>query len=92
MYGEHEFSRQEAAMSKPRVTTDEQCKELADWWWDLKNMGTVRDKARELGISIPALYDSIKRGLGEPTRAQKYKVREYAASESIQSESNEDAA
>jgi hypothetical protein len=80
------------AMSKPRVTTDEQCKELADWWWDLKNMGTVRDKARELGISIPALYDSIKRGLGEPTRAQKYKVREYAASESIQSESKEDAA
>jgi hypothetical protein len=79
-------------MSKPRATTPAQDDANAAWWWELKNMGTVRDKAKELGISIPALYDSIKRGLGEPTRAQKYKVREYAASESIQSESNEDAA
>jgi hypothetical protein len=79
-------------MSKPRATTPAQDDANAAWWWELKNMGTVRDKAKELGISIPALYDSIKRGLGKPTAAQTFKLREYERSESIRSESNEDAA
>lgn len=79
-------------MSKPRVTTDEQDKANADWWWALKQAGTVRGKAAELGISIPALYDSIKRGLHQPTAAERFKLSEYTRSvprESIQTESNE---
>jgi hypothetical protein len=83
------------AVSKPRVTTDEECKELADWWWSLKQMGTVRDKAKELGVSIPALYDSIKRGLQQPTAGQRFKLSQYqrdVSRETIHSESNGDAA
>jgi hypothetical protein len=75
-------------MSKPRATTVEQDKANAAWWWELRNMGTVRDKAKELGISIPALYDSIKRGLNQPTAAQRFKLRDVPR-ESIQTESNE---
>lgn len=80
-------------MSKPRVTTDEQDKALADWWWELQRIGTMRDKAKELGISVSALYDAIARGLGKPTCGQRFKLREY---QSTQSASNgltsEDAA
>jgi hypothetical protein len=68
-------------MSKPRVTTDEQDKALADWWWALKGMGTVRDKAKEHGISVSALYDAIARGLQKPTAGQRFKVREYATND-----------
>jgi uncharacterized protein (DUF983 family) len=64
-------------VSKPRVTTDEQCKELADWWWSLKQMGTVRDKAKELGISVCAVYDAISRGLQQPTAGQRFKISQY---------------
>lgn len=67
-------------MSKPRVTTDEQCKVLADWWWSLKDMGTVRDKAKEHGISISAVYDAIARGLQQPTSGQRFKLAEYQRS------------
>ena len=65
-------------MSKPRVTTDEQDQALADWWWQFQQVGTVRDKAKEYGISVSALYDAIARGLGKPTAGQRFKVREYA--------------
>jgi len=75
-------------MSKPRVTTDEQDKELADWWWSLQNMGTVRDKAKEYGISVSAFYDAVARGLGKPTSGQRFKVRDYVPRESNQSVSN----
>jgi len=64
-------------MSKPRVTTDEQDKALADWWWQLQQAGTVRGKAKELGISVHALYDAISRGLQQPTAGQRFKLREY---------------
>jgi hypothetical protein len=67
-------------MSKPRVTTDEQDKALADWWWELRGMGTVRDKAKELGISVHAVYDAISRGLHKPTAGQRFKLREYDVS------------
>lgn len=67
----------EKRMSKPRVTTPEQDKELADWWWSLQNMGTVRDKAREYGISVSAFYDAVARGLQKPTAAQRFKLSEY---------------
>jgi hypothetical protein len=73
-------------MSKPRVTTDEQDKLNAEWWWALKQAGTVRGKAAELGISIPALYDSIKRGLGQDDHNLRYKLRDVPR-ESIHSES-----
>lgn len=82
-------------MSKPRVTTPEQDKALADWWWELRNMGTVRDKAKELGISVCAVYDAISRGLQKPTSFERFKLNDYLRDvprESIQSESNEDAA
>jgi hypothetical protein len=82
-------------LSKPRVTTDEQCKELADWWWELKRMGSVREKAKEMGISVCAVYDAIARGLQKPTAGQRFKLSEYQREvprESIQNESNEDAA
>ncbi len=65
-------------MSKPRVTTDAQDKLLADWWWTLRGMGTMREKAKEFGISIPALYDAIARGLNKPTAAQRFKLRDVS--------------
>jgi hypothetical protein len=80
-----------ARMSKPRVTTDEQCKELADWWWDLKHMGTVRSKAKEMGISVQALYDSISRGLNQPTSGMRFKLRDVSR-ESIQTECKDEVA
>lgn len=82
-------------MSKPRVTTDDQDKELADWYWQMKQMGSVRDKAREYGISVCAVYDAIARGLGKPTAGERFKINDYLRDvprESIHSESNEDAA
>jgi len=64
-------------MSKPRVTTDEQDRALADWWWQFQQVGTVRDKAKEYGISVSALYDAIARGLQKPTAGQRFKVAQY---------------
>ncbi len=78
-------------MSKPRVTTAEQDKELADWWWSLQQMGSVRDKAREYGISVSAFYDAVSRGLQRPTAAQRLQLADYQRSvprESTQSESS----
>jgi hypothetical protein len=76
-------------MSKPRVTTDEQDQALADWWWALQGMGTVREKAREYGISVSAFYDAVARGLGKLTAGQRFKVRDYVPRESKQTESKE---
>lgn len=76
-------------MSKPRVTTDEQDQALAEWWWDLKSMGTVRDKARELGISVCAVYDAIARGLDKPTAGQRFKLREYERSVDVPRETKQ---
>ena len=61
-------------MSKQRVTTDDQCRELALWYGQER---TVRGKARELGISVAALYDSIARGNQLPTAAARFKTRDY---------------
>ncbi len=79
-------------MSRPRTLTAEQDKALADWWWELKGMGTVRDKAKEFGISVNATYDAISRGLQKPTSGQRFKLRDYASCESKQDDANEDAA
>jgi hypothetical protein len=85
----------EAEMSKTRVTTDAQDQELAAWYWDMKNMGTVRSKAKELGISVCAVYDAIARGLGKPTTGERFKIAhafDDVPRESIQSASIDEVA
>jgi len=72
-------------MSKPRVTTAEQDRELADWYSNLKRMGTVQAKAKELGISVCAVYDAIARGNGQPTAGERFKLRDLVSRESIES-------
>lgn len=79
-------------MSKPRVTTDEQCTALAAWFADLRRLGTVQSKARELGISVSALYDAIARGQQRPTAGERMKLAGYVSRESNQGEAKEDVA
>lgn len=64
-------------MTKPRVTTAEQDRELAAWYEKLRSLGSVRQKARELGISVPTLYDAIARGQKQPTHNERYKLAVY---------------
>jgi hypothetical protein len=64
-------------MSKPRVTTPEQDKALAEWYSTLRSMGSVQQKAKELGISVCAVYDAISRGLGKPTAGTRFKLASY---------------
>lgn len=78
-----------AQMSKPRVTTDEQDQALADWWWQFQQVGTVRGKAREYGISVSALYDAIARGLQKPTAGQRFKLASYQRDVSRESKHSE---
>jgi transposase-like protein len=49
-------------MSRRRALSDEQCQALAEWF---DTPRTVRAKARELGISESALYDSVARAKRE---------------------------
>jgi hypothetical protein len=51
-------------------------------------MGTIRDKAKELGISVHAVYDAISRGLQQPTAGQRHKLREYQRSVPRETEHN----
>ena len=76
-------------MSKPRVTTPEQDAALAEWYGNLKRMGTVQQKARELGISVCAVYDAIARGQGRPTAGARFKVREHVDDVPRESPNNE---
>lgn len=62
---------------KPRVTTPEQDRSLAAWFDDLRRLGTVQSKARELGISVSALYDAIARGKNTPTAGARFKLARY---------------
>lgn len=81
-------------MSKPRKTTDEQDKALADWYVSLRGMGTVQQKAKELGISVCAVYDAIARGQGRPTAGTRFKLRDLVSDvsrESIHNESIDEA-
>jgi hypothetical protein len=66
-----------AAMTAPRVTTPEQDNELAAWYAQLRKLGSVRQKAREIGISVPALYDAIARGQKQPTHNERFKLASY---------------
>lgn len=61
-------------MTRRRRFTDEECRALASWFTQLRAMGSVRGKARELGISVPALYDAIARGDGRLPAATRHKL------------------
>lgn len=61
-------------MSRRRVFTDEQCRALARWHLALRAAGSVRGKARELGVSKGALMDAIARGNGSDPRAMREKL------------------
>jgi hypothetical protein len=76
-------------MSKPRVTTDEQDREIAAWFDQMRSFGTVHEKAKSLGISVSALYDAAARGRNQPTAAERFKLRylDDVSRESKQSES-----
>jgi predicted DNA-binding protein YlxM (UPF0122 family) len=72
---------------KPRVLTDEQCNELAAWYTSRKS---VAEKAKELGISVSALYDGIARGQNKPTSGLRFKLNAHDVSrESNQTDSIE---
>lgn len=80
-------------MSKPRVLDDKKDAELAAWFANLRRMGTVQQKARELGISVSALYDAIARGDGRLTTGARYKLAHAfdVSRESPHNEAIEDA-
>ncbi len=56
-------------MTRRRVLTDEQCKNLAAWFSQLRALGSVQAKCRELGVSRTALYDAIARDQPIPASA-----------------------
>jgi hypothetical protein len=64
-------------VSKPRVATAAQDEANAAWFEDLRKLGTVQSRARALGISVSALYDSIARGRREPTAGERFKLATY---------------
>jgi len=61
-------------MSRRRRFTDEECANLAAWFTQLRSMGSVAKRARELNVSEVALRDAIARGLGRDTGAQRRKL------------------
>ncbi len=64
-------------MSKPRILSQQQCDELAVWYTSRKS---VADKAKELGISVSALYDAIARGQNKPTSGERFKLNSFDVS------------
>lgn len=63
-------------MSRKRRFTDDECKNLAEWFANLRRMGSVAAKAREFQISEVALRDAIARGQGKDTSATRKKLSE----------------
>src|SRR3954467_191120 len=68
--------RAEVRMSRRRRFTDAQCRDLAEWFANLRRMGSVAQKAREQGVSEVALRDAIARGQGKDTGATRKKLSE----------------
>jgi hypothetical protein len=68
-------------MSRKRRFTDEECKDLAAWFNQLRGMGSVRAKTRELKVSKGALMDAIARGNNKPRRAIREKLSGYDISQ-----------
>ena len=63
-------------MSRRRRFTDEQCRDLAEWFSNLRRMGSVAQKARDLEVSEVALRDAIARGMGNDTSSIRKKLSE----------------
>lgn len=61
-------------MSRRRVLTDEQSSDLATWFRQLRLLGSVQSKCRELGISRTALYDAIARAEDRLTSGGRHKL------------------
>ncbi len=61
-------------MSRRRRFTDEECASLATWFTQLRSLGSVAKRARELNVSEVALRDAIARGLGRDTDATRRKL------------------
>lgn len=49
-------------MSRPRIFSDEKCRELALWFRSLRMSGSVASRARDEGVSQRALREAIRRG------------------------------
>jgi hypothetical protein len=64
-------------LSRKRRFTDDECKNLASWFNQLRGMGSVQAKCRELKASKGALMDAIARGNGKPRRAIREKLSGY---------------
>lgn len=59
-------------MSRVRVFTDDQCKDLAEWW---KARASLQAKADELGVHVNTLRDAIARGQGLDPEHVRAKLR-----------------
>jgi hypothetical protein len=64
-------------MTRRRLLTDDQCKELARWCDELDQLGTRQKKCRELGVDIQTLRDAIKRGRGQYTKNTRRKLQQH---------------
>lgn len=61
-------------MTRRRALTDEQAIEAERWFSDYERVGTLKDKARELGVDDETLLDAIRRIRGEIPRPLKRKL------------------
>jgi hypothetical protein len=64
-------------MSRKRVFTDEECKQLAEW---AASRGSMKDKAKELNVSVGALRDAILRGEGKDPGYIRRKIQTWLTS------------
>lgn len=63
-------------MSRRRVLTDDQCRDLEAWYSNYQRIGTIDEKCREAGISEDTFRDAIRRVRGEVPRPLKRKLSE----------------
>lgn len=61
-------------MSRRRKFSDDECRHLAQWFAQLRSLGSVQAKCRELKASKGAVMDAIARGSGKPRRAIREKI------------------
>ena len=62
-------------MSRVRAFTDEQCRDLAEWY---KLRASMQAKADELGVHVNTLRDAIARGQNQDPEYVKAKLREVS--------------
>lgn len=61
-------------MTRRRVLTDEQALAAEAWFADYERVGTLKDKARELGVDDETLLDAIRRVRKQDPRPLKRKL------------------